>query len=162
MTRHGPFWYGTYARWVDGLVILVYADRRHDWLLKAVYRRVQEDLTKLGIPVNEGKSRVVDLERGETFTFLRFEFRQVRKQESPMLETSTPGLRWRELESGGRQARVGAWTPSSEVAHGREQLGARSTALAPNPTNLQSFATALQSGGRLPRGEAATGRCTQR
>jgi hypothetical protein len=34
-----------------------------------------------------------------------------------VLETSTPGLRRRELESGGRQTGIVAWTPSSEVAH---------------------------------------------
>ncbi len=68
----------TYARWADDLVILVRADRRQDWLLKAVYWRAREELAKLGIPVNEEKSRVLDLERGETFTFLGFEFRRVR------------------------------------------------------------------------------------
>jgi len=76
-TRHGSFWYVTYARWADDLVILVHADPRQDWLVKAVHRRVREELAKLGIPVNEEKSRLVDLERGEVFTFLGFDFRWV-------------------------------------------------------------------------------------
>lgn len=89
-TRHGPFWYVTYARWADDLVILVHADRRQDWLLKAVHRRIREELAKLGIPVNEEKSRVVDLEREETFTFLGFDFRQVCSRQGAWRPQYTP------------------------------------------------------------------------
>ncbi len=72
------------------LVILVHADRRQDWMLKAVHRRTREELAKLGIPVNEEKSRVVDLERGEIFTFLGFEFRQVRSFHGALRPQYTP------------------------------------------------------------------------
>jgi len=89
-TRHGSFWYMTYARWADALVILVHADRRQDWLLKAVHRRLREELAKLGIPVNEAKSRVVDLEEGEAFTFLGFDFRQVRNPHGAWWPQYTP------------------------------------------------------------------------
>jgi RNA-directed DNA polymerase len=89
-TRHGSFWYVTYARWADDLVILVHADRRQDWLLKAVHRRLREELAKLGIPVNEAKSRVVDLEEGEAFTFLGFDFRQVRNPHGAWWPQYTP------------------------------------------------------------------------
>jgi RNA-directed DNA polymerase len=89
-TRHGSFWYVTYARWADDLVVLVHADPRQDWLLKAVCQRVREELAKLGIPVNEEKSRVVDLEHGETFTFLGFEFRQVRSSHGAWRPQYTP------------------------------------------------------------------------
>ena len=77
-TRQGPYRYVAYARWADDLVVLVDGYRRHDWLLDAVNRRVREELAKLGIPVNEQKSRVVYLERDEAFTFLGFDFRRVR------------------------------------------------------------------------------------
>ncbi len=62
-----------------------------------------------------------------------------------MLEMGTPGLRWRELESGERQAGVAIRTPSSEVAHDCDQLRARSTAPAPDPTQ------ASLSAYRVPR-----------
>jgi RNA-directed DNA polymerase len=78
VTRRGPCQFLTYARWADDLVILVDAYRRHDWLLDAANRRVREELAKLGISVNAEKSRRVDLECGEAFTFLGFEFRRVR------------------------------------------------------------------------------------
>jgi RNA-directed DNA polymerase len=77
-TRQGPYQYVAYARWADDIVILVDSYRRHDWLLDAVNRRVREEVAKLGIPVNEQKSRVVHLERDEVFTFLGFDFRWVR------------------------------------------------------------------------------------
>jgi RNA-directed DNA polymerase len=78
VTRHELFPYVAYARWADDLVVLIHEDPRQDWLLEAVHRRLREELAKLGIPVNEAKSRVVDLAHGETFTFLGFDFRQVR------------------------------------------------------------------------------------
>lgn len=90
MTRQGPYRYLTYARWADDLVILVDGHRRHDWLLRAANRRVREELAKLGISVNEAKSRVVDLERGEAFTFLGFDFRQVRSLRGAWRPRYTP------------------------------------------------------------------------
>ena len=89
-TRQGPYRYVAYARWADDLVILVDAHRRHDWLLNAVNRRAREELTRLGIPVNEAKSRVVDLECEETFTFLGFDFRRVRSLRGALRPQYTP------------------------------------------------------------------------
>ncbi len=90
VTRQGHYVNLTYARWADDLVILVDRHRRHDWLLKAVNRRVREELAKLSIPVNEQKSRVADLERGETFTFLGFDFRRVRSRRGLWRPQYTP------------------------------------------------------------------------
>jgi RNA-directed DNA polymerase len=54
-------------------VILVDAYPRHDWLLRALQRRLREELVALHVEVNDEKSRVVDLERGESFGFLGFD-----------------------------------------------------------------------------------------
>ncbi len=89
-TRHGPFWYVTYARWADDLIVLVHADPREDWLVKAVHRRLREELAKLSIPVNEAKSRVVDLAHGEMFTFLGFDFRRIRSLQGAWRPQYTP------------------------------------------------------------------------
>jgi RNA-directed DNA polymerase len=59
-------------------VILVNNDRRQDWLVEAVHRRLREELAKLDVRLNEEKSRIVDLSRGESFGFLGFDFRRVR------------------------------------------------------------------------------------
>jgi len=78
VTQEGAYTRVDYARYADDLVILVDWHRRHDWLLRAVYRRLREELAKLALRLNEEKSRLVDLRRGETFGFLGFDFRRVR------------------------------------------------------------------------------------
>jgi RNA-directed DNA polymerase len=76
-TRNGRYTYIEYARYADDLVILVDAYPRHDWLLRAADKRLREELAKLHVEINEEKSRVVDLGKGESFGFLGFEFRRV-------------------------------------------------------------------------------------
>src|SRR5262245_30979150 len=71
-TRNGKYTYVEYARYADDLAILVDAFPRHDWLLRAVDKRLREELAKLHVEVSEAKSRVVDLQ-GATFGFLGFE-----------------------------------------------------------------------------------------
>src|SRR3954451_6072514 len=66
-----------YARFADDLVILIDAERRNDWLVKAVDRRLREEFAKLRVAIKEDKSWVVDLKKGESFTFLGFEYRRV-------------------------------------------------------------------------------------
>ena len=60
------------------LVILVDSHPRQRWLRQAVEKRLREELAKLQVQVNEEKSRTVDLQRGESFGFLGFDFRRVR------------------------------------------------------------------------------------
>lgn len=77
VTRRGKSTSVQYARFADDLVILIDAERRSDWLVKAVNRRLREELAKLRVMVNEDKSRMVDLKQGESFTFLGFEYRRI-------------------------------------------------------------------------------------
>ena len=100
VTRRGQYTYVEYARYADDLVILVDAYPQHDWLLKAVSKRLREELARLGVEVNEEKSRVVDLTKGESFGFLGFEFRRIRSlrgvwraQYAPQLKKRTALLR---------------------------------------------------------------------
>jgi RNA-directed DNA polymerase len=78
ITRSGKYTYIEYVRYADDLVILVDAYPRHDWLLRAADKRLREEVAKLHVEINEEKSRVVDLGKGESFGFLGFEFRRVR------------------------------------------------------------------------------------
>ncbi len=80
VTRRGPYTYLEYARFADDLVILVDAYPQHDWLLKAVDKRLREELATLQVAINEEKSRMVDLAQGEQFSFLGFDFRRVRSR----------------------------------------------------------------------------------
>jgi RNA-directed DNA polymerase len=79
-TRRGEYINVQYARFADDLVILIDAHRRHDWLVKAVDRRLREELAKLRVEINEDKSRMVDLAKGESFSFLGFEYRRARSR----------------------------------------------------------------------------------
>src|SRR4030042_5964746 len=76
VTREGKYTHITYARWADDLIILVDGYRRWDWLYHGVQRRIREELTRLGVEINEEKTKVVDLRKGEKFGFLGFDFRR--------------------------------------------------------------------------------------
>src|SRR6202142_3029 len=76
-TRRGKSTNVQYARYADDLVILIDAERRSDWLGKAIDRRLREEFAKLRVGINEDKRRVVDLKKEESFTFQGFEFRRV-------------------------------------------------------------------------------------
>ena len=76
-TRRGQYIHVQYARFADDLVILIDSHPRHDWLVKAVDRRLREELGKLRVEINEEKSRMVDLSKEEKFSFLGFEFRRI-------------------------------------------------------------------------------------
>jgi RNA-directed DNA polymerase len=74
-TRRGPYAQIEYARYADDIVILIDSDPRNEWLLRAVQKRLRQELDKLHVEITEEKSRVVDLMRGESFAFLGFEYR---------------------------------------------------------------------------------------
>ena len=76
-TRRGKYTNIQYARFADDMVILIDAERRSDWLVKAINKRLREEFAKLRVEINEDKSRMVDLKKGESFTFLGFEYRRV-------------------------------------------------------------------------------------
>jgi RNA-directed DNA polymerase len=80
VTRHEQWTAVEYARFADDLVILVSSHARQPWLRQAVEKRLREELAKLQVEVNEDKSRRVNLEQGESFGFLGFEFRRVRSR----------------------------------------------------------------------------------
>ena len=74
-------WTGVeYARFADDMVILIDSHPCRQWLRQAVEKRLREELAKLQVEVNEEKSRRVDLEQGESFGFLGFEFRRIRSR----------------------------------------------------------------------------------
>jgi len=78
VTREGRYTSIEYARFADDLVILVDGYPRWDWLAKAAYRRLLEELAKLDLQLNKDKTRIVDMTKDESFGFLGFDFRRVR------------------------------------------------------------------------------------
>ena len=94
-TRNGKYTYLEYVRYADDAVILVDGFRRHAWLLPAVQQRLRQELAKLQVEINEDKTRIVDLAKGESFGFLGFEFRRVRSLKGVWRPHYTPKLRKR-------------------------------------------------------------------
>jgi RNA-directed DNA polymerase len=89
-TRAGRWTRVEYARFADDMVILVDVHPRHRWLRGAIQRRLREELAKIQVVVNEEKTQVVDLSRGESFGFLGFEFRRIRSRSGKWMPLRTP------------------------------------------------------------------------
>jgi RNA-directed DNA polymerase len=79
-----------YARFADDLVVLVDSHPRHRWLRQAVQKRIGEELAKIQVEVNEEKTRIVDLKRGDSFGFLGFQFRRIRTRAGRWMPLCVP------------------------------------------------------------------------
>jgi RNA-directed DNA polymerase len=95
VTRQGRYGSIEYARFADDMVVLVDGHSRWDWLLKAAYRRLLEELAKLDLQINVEKTRVVDLTKGESFGFLGFDFRRVKTRNGKWGARFTPKMKAR-------------------------------------------------------------------
>ena len=97
-TRNGKYTYVQYARFADDLVILIDSHPRHDWLVKAVGKRLREEVAKLQVEINEEKSRLANLAKGDSFGFLGFEFRRILSRKGAWRPNYTPNQAF-EIES---------------------------------------------------------------
>ncbi len=95
VTRRGKYTYIEYARFADDIVILVDGFWKRTWLLKAVQKRLTEELCKLDVHMNTEKTRVVDLSRDETFSFLGFDFRRMKTRRGKWGVWKTPRMKAR-------------------------------------------------------------------
>ena len=73
-------------------MILIDAYPRHDWLMAAVEKRLREEFAELQVEINEEKSRIADLGRGESFGFLGLDFRRIRSRRGVWRAHYTPKL----------------------------------------------------------------------
>ena len=94
-THRGRYTHVQYARFADDMVILIDSHPRNDWLMKAVEKRLREELAKLRVEINEEKSRIVDLAKGGSFAFLGFEYRLVRSRNRKWRPQFAPKLKKR-------------------------------------------------------------------
>lgn len=95
VSREGERTVVEYARYADDLVVLVRDQPRDAWLLWAIPKRLREEFGKLGVTLNEEKSRTVDLTQGDNFGFLGFELRRVRSRNGRWRPNCTPKLKKR-------------------------------------------------------------------
>ncbi|MCG8390134.1 MAG: hypothetical protein MJA30_31570 [Cytophagales bacterium] len=90
VTKEKGYEHIEYARWADDLVILIDGHRQWDWLVKGEYKRLVEELSKLGVTLNEEKTRQIDLSEGTPFSFLGFDVRRIRTRKGKWGILKTP------------------------------------------------------------------------
>jgi RNA-directed DNA polymerase len=95
VTRRGRYQYVEYARFADDLVVLVDNHESQPRLYGNVYQRLREEFAKLGVEINEEKSRSVNLRNGDSFGFLGFDFRRIRARSGKWRVQFTPKLKKR-------------------------------------------------------------------
>lgn len=74
-----------YCRFADDMVILVSGHKSQEWLVEKSLKRLSEELEKLQVKLNIDKTKTVDMNRGETFAFLGFEYRLVMYKDKKMV-----------------------------------------------------------------------------
>ena len=78
-TAEGPHESVNYHRFADDIVITINGHhRKRGWAERAL-QRLQEQLVPLGVELNQEKTKVVNLLKGEAFGFLGFDLRRLRK-----------------------------------------------------------------------------------
>ena len=90
VTRRKGYENMDFVRSADDMVILVHGHGNEDWLLRAVQRRLKEELDKLQVQMNEGKTTVVNLKEGGCLSFLGFDFRLNRNRKGQTYVSKTP------------------------------------------------------------------------
>jgi RNA-directed DNA polymerase len=79
-TAQGTYEAVKYHRFADDIVITVSGHHTKRGWAERAQRRLQEQLTSLGVELNQEKTKVVDLLNGEAFGFLGFDLRRVPKR----------------------------------------------------------------------------------
>jgi RNA-directed DNA polymerase len=74
-----------YYRFADDMVILVNGHEALDWLTVKAYKRLKQELDKLKVQMNTEKTKIVNMENGETFGFMGFDYRMVEKDGEKMV-----------------------------------------------------------------------------
>jgi len=94
-TRRGRYTHVQYARFADDMVILIDSHPRNNWLIRAVDKRLREELAKLKVEINEEKTRMVNLTKGDSFGFLGFEYRLIRSRHGKWRTQLVPKMKKR-------------------------------------------------------------------
>jgi len=94
-TLRGQYTQMQYARFADDLVILISSHPQQDWVVKAVDKRLREELGKLKVEINEEKTRMVNLTKEGSFGFLGFEFRLIRSRHGKWRTQLVPKMKKR-------------------------------------------------------------------
>ena len=90
VTRYDRWTAIEYARFADDLVVLVDSHPRHVRTIRAIRKRLREEIGKLRVEINEDKSKEVDLTKGESFGYLGFQIRRIRSRRGRWMALRVP------------------------------------------------------------------------
>jgi len=93
VTSRGKYTNIEYARFADDMVILV--NDNYKWLTAAAYKRLIQELKKIKVKVNSAKTKIVDLTKGGTFSFLGFVYRRVKTRRGKWAVVIIPKIKAR-------------------------------------------------------------------
>jgi RNA-directed DNA polymerase len=80
-----------YVRFADDLLIMVSGHRSSAWIISALMKRLREELGKLGLKLNEQKTKKVDFtDPKQSFHFLGFDYRRCQTQKGKVGIRRTP------------------------------------------------------------------------
>ena len=82
-----------YTRYADDMVVLVDGYPKWQPHVGQIQKRLEEELKKVAIEINEEKTKVVDFGRGESFGFLGFDLREGRNRFGKRFVLRTPKRR---------------------------------------------------------------------
>ena len=75
--------------------LVICVNDRYKWLTNAAYKRLIQELAKLKVKVNSDKTKIVDLTEGDTFSFLGFVYRRVKKAKGKWAVAIIPKMKAR-------------------------------------------------------------------
>lgn len=75
-TKQGEYTEVEYVRFADDLVVLVQGHKSMKWLKPMVEKRLRQEFEKLGVAINEEKTKIGNIDEGFEVTFLGFNIRR--------------------------------------------------------------------------------------
>jgi RNA-directed DNA polymerase len=95
-TSRSGFTHMEYARYADDIVVLVDGyGGKWEWLFNETYGKLLEELARIDVKVNTEKTRLVDMTKGEMFSFLGFDFRRAKTRSGKWGVQVTPRMKAR-------------------------------------------------------------------
>lgn len=88
--REGKWERVIYTRYADDMVVLIDGYPRWQPHIEQIRRRLEEELKRVEVEVNEEKTRVVDVRRGGSFGFLGFDLREGKNRWGKRFVLRTP------------------------------------------------------------------------
>lgn len=84
-----------YSRFADDLVIQIDGHHKWSWLVEFTMFRLKQEFEKIGVKINTEKTKIVDLNKGEIFSFLGFDYRKVKTKSEKWGVRRTPKMKAR-------------------------------------------------------------------